>query len=310
MKTQKILVVDLNDTDIKDFLEKVSKYDLCGCSNEELMDFLDDEEIDLLILHDGKSFEMMGYCLGEIRKRRRFKDLPILCVCDLEKEDHILKLLALGVSDFCKRPIQAFELLTRIELLLKMKANHEKILQLNEELKDLSEKDPLTSVYNRYILKSHAKTLIHEAEEANCPLSILMIDIDHFKEVNDRFGHLIGDEVLVALSDFLRLHLRHEDLIVRYGGEEFIIFLPYTQKNQARIVAEKLCRAVEQHCFQTEAGKINITISIGGTCISAKDPMQGVDTMRKLLKDVDEALYEAKKRGRNQSVLTRDTYKE
>ena len=304
--TPRILVVDLSDLVIEDFLIKLSKYFLCTCSHDDLIDFLDKEEIDFLILHDSVGFDLMTHSLNEVRKRRRLKDLPILCISEIEKEKQMLKLIDLGVSDFCKKPVKAFEILSRIELVLKIKSNNEKIMELNEELKELSQKDPLTSVYNRYILKSHAKTMIHEAEETNCPLSILMIDIDHFKQVNDRYGHLIGDEILVKLSNFLKQHLRTEDLIIRYGGEEFILFLPYTQKNQASIVAEKLRLAVERHNFQTEAGKINITISIGGTCVCAKNPMQGVDSMRKLLREADEALYEAKKRGRNQAVLTTD----
>lgn len=155
--------------------------------------------------------------------------------------------------------------------------------------------DALTKIYNRgtfeEMLKSHVNSRRH-SETHN--LALLMLDLDHFKQVNDTFGHLAGDSVLSQMGEILREVLRKEDVPTRYGGEEFVVMAPATNLEQARIVGEKIRQAVQNHDFGL---KKNITISVGCTVF------QPGENLRSLLQRADDALYAAKNNGRNQVCL-------
>ncbi|MCG7497003.1 transporter substrate-binding domain-containing protein [Vibrio sp. Of7-15] len=160
----------------------------------------------------------------------------------------------------------------------------------NRKLQELSETDSLTQVYNRRLLDDFLVKSESKASRYETPFSVILCDVDHFKEINDEHGHLIGDEVLVAIAALLKKNLRKADLLGRWGGEEFLIISTNTTAEQAAIVAEKLRVTIESHEFNHSN---TVTASFGVSQYS-KD-----SEINQLLNDADEALYASKKKGRN-----------
>ncbi|NLK51359.1 MAG: GGDEF domain-containing protein [Syntrophomonadaceae bacterium] len=165
--------------------------------------------------------------------------------------------------------------------------------EANQKLKVLSEVDKLTQVYNRLKLDSILEIELHQARRYNSELSIILLDMDHFKQVNDTYGHNVGDKVLWQATQILKANIRRTDSIGRWGGEEFLVILPYTNSSQARIVAEKLRIAIESAVFPIDD---TVTCSFGVTSYL------GGEDLKDLIKRADDALYKAKRSGRNQIV--------
>ncbi len=158
--------------------------------------------------------------------------------------------------------------------------------------------DPLTGVYNRAALHSGFQREWKLARRQDLPLSILVLDIDHFKKINDSYGHAAGDEVLVKIADCLRKTVRSSDMIFRYGGEEFVILLSNTHPKGAELLAERLRLAIRSIDCRDIAQGLRITASIG---VATLNPVE--ETAEQLLKRADEALYQAKRQGRDQVVM-------
>jgi diguanylate cyclase (GGDEF)-like protein len=131
-----------------------------------------------------------------------------------------------------------------------------------------------------------------------------MLDIDHFKQVNDTYGHAIGDKVLVALAEVMRGSLRKLDSVVRYGGEEFVVLMPEVTAEQAFAASERLRKDVEKICVPSDQGDVHITISIGVTGIYEEMDVE----FEALMKQADDALYKAKNKGRNQTVMWKSSH--
>ncbi|MCA9836609.1 MAG: diguanylate cyclase [Trueperaceae bacterium] len=168
-----------------------------------------------------------------------------------------------------------------------------KLESLNEQVKQLSLRDPLTGVYNRRYLLEHGVKLFSQAQRYNRPLSSIILDVDHFKRVNDSFGHGVGDSVLKELAKLLSHSLRNADILARYGGEEFVILMPETKLENAYLACERLRKTVETHPWQNIHPELRITISIGlAADISLPD-------YNALIELADSKLYEAKRNGRN-----------
>jgi len=161
-------------------------------------------------------------------------------------------------------------------------------------LRHMSETDSLTGLFNRRKLLSTLSERFHEYQRYGHPLAILMFDIDHFKQINDRFGHIIGDEVLRHISQVFTGSLRNVDLLARFGGEEFALLLPNTGLEQARMVAERLRQLVVQPPCCPTVHDLEVTISVGVSVVTAGD-----SGPQEVLKRADDALYEAKRSGKN-----------
>ncbi len=168
------------------------------------------------------------------------------------------------------------------------------LMAANQELQELAIRDGLTRLYNHRHLQQELAAEFERAQRYDYPLCCLMLDLDHFKNVNDTYGHPVGDFVLVELANLLRTAARASDVVARYGGEEFCVLLPHTPLHDARAFAERLRRIVEEHLFRYEQTVIEVTISIG--IASTED-----DTFHKsdLVLHADRALYAAKDAGRN-----------
>jgi len=185
---------------------------------------------------------------------------------------------------------------------LKIKERTEKLEHSKELLQDVAYRDNLTGIFNRHYLLEKSGSFFEESELLNRPLSILLVDIDYFKKVNDLYGHLTGDNILKHFVKSIKTALRTDDLFSRYGGEEFILLLPNTSIDESLIVAEKLRLMIEQIPYQSD--RINTTISIT-ISIGASQYEKG-NTLEELIDKADSALYKAKEKGRNQVQSTNE----
>ena len=161
-------------------------------------------------------------------------------------------------------------------------------------LKNQAIRDPLTALYNRRYFEEEVGKRILETKAKNLPYTVLMLDADHFKKVNDTYGHKVGDKVLIELASTAERALRDNDIVARYGGEEFVVFLPGIHAEQGKVVADRLRESISKQVVYSDAKQpVTFTVSIG---VSSSDISDNVDT---LIKTADEALYKAKQNGRN-----------
>ncbi|MFZ5912211.1 MAG: GGDEF domain-containing protein [Chloroflexota bacterium] len=179
-----------------------------------------------------------------------------------------------------------------------LKAKEIELEAVRVQADEVSHTDALTYLPNRRQVINTLQTEVHRAERYRTPLSISMIDIDHFKAINDTFGHTVGDQVLRQLATLLREKIREPDMVGRYGGEEFLVILPNTRLNDAAEQAARLCKLVRTAEFDVGT-KTHLTISIG-----AAEYRTGEETWQKFLSRADMALYEAKNKGRDQWAVS------
>lgn len=170
--------------------------------------------------------------------------------------------------------------------------------RLLESLKRQAELDGLTGLYNRVTFFNIAEEILNQGR-MKLSFALLLIDVDHFKQVNDTHGHPCGDAVLKAVAGTIKNNIRKGDVVGRYGGEEFVVLLEDVSDAQAVMLAEKLCKVIENMTVSYQEKSISVTISIG----VAHRPDEGEQTLENLLTQADEALYRSKSEGRNRSSL-------
>ena len=170
--------------------------------------------------------------------------------------------------------------------------------EYHEEIYRLTILDGLTQIHNQRYMTEFLEREVVRSQRHSRPLALLMIDLDHFKAINDTFGHLCGDFILREMTNVIRSSVRKEDLFARYGGEEFVLVLVETDKEEAILVSERIRQSIADHSFQFESSPINLTISIGVACMAGDMTI----TPSSLLKSADENLYQAKRTGRNRVV--------
>ncbi len=237
--------------------------------------------------------------LSLVRARPDLRDIPVVLLTGKTDVETKIRGLELGASDYVTKPFDGGELLARIKVQLKIKALQDALRRSNEQLHELSMVDPLTGLYNRRAFMRSLATEFERTERYGVQLSFLMLDIDHFKRLNDTFGHQAGDDVLRGMGALLKRELRTTDIPGRYGGEEFCALLPETPVEGARELAQRLRWTVESTVFPAQGQEIRLTASIGvSSC-----PSRGVSSGEELIRLADEALYEAKGAGRNRVVV-------
>jgi two-component system cell cycle response regulator len=207
--------------------------------------------------------------------------------------------LEIGVNDFLIRPIDKNELLARARSQVRKRRYTERLRDNVQMSIEMAITDALTGLFNRRYMESHLATLIEQAASRGKPLAALIIDLDYFKAINDSHGHDAGDDVLRDFAVRIKRSIRGIDLACRYGGEEFVVIMPETDMAVAAMVAERLRRRIAADPFAIAQGSrhIPVTISIGIAGLRGKD-----DTAAQLLKRADQALYRAKRDGRNRVV--------
>ncbi|MGD0585285.1 MAG: diguanylate cyclase [Oryzomonas sp.] len=230
-----------------------------------------------------------------INSRDDLRGLPIIMLTGRCEQKMKIRGLEEGACDYVTKPFDPGELLARIKVQMKILALQDELKKTNQRLTEASNTDPLTGLYNRRYLMSFLECELARSGRTQEPLSILMIDIDHFKNVNDTYGHQAGDVVLKSIADVARANLRCYDIAARYGGEEFVLVLPGTELSGALIVAERLRAAVRAATYHPPCEALTVMVSIGVAAIS----LAQVDAIEALLKRADEALYRAKEAGRN-----------
>ncbi len=167
--------------------------------------------------------------------------------------------------------------------------------KMQKKLEEMALHDALTGLYNRKVLEKKLTDDIHSARRHGYDLSVLMLDLDHFKRINDQYGHLEGDNVLRRIAGVLKKSIRKTDYIARYGGEEFVVVLPGTPLEQAKAMAESLRRRTAEQKVPTKNGDyLTITVSIGATCFS-----ENAQSLQRIIENADVAMYSAKEGGRN-----------
>ncbi|MEC4819395.1 MAG: GGDEF domain-containing protein [Scytonema sp. PMC 1069.18] len=187
-------------------------------------------------------------------------------------------------------------LLAHLSVGLRKAQKYRDLVKTNDFLSTIAWADSLTGLQNRRYLDWYLPEQIQQARSHETPLSLIILDVDHFKKVNDTYGHLVGDRVLQLLSKRLRHNLRFQDTPFRYGGEEFVIVLPNTTIDEALTVARRLNRIVSEELFVINNGlSMNVTISLGTSCLKPEDDGQGMS----LLNRADKHLLKAKATGRN-----------
>ena len=224
------------------------------------------------------------------------RNVPIIMLVDEEEQHLMLKGLELGVNDYLITPVDFNEMMARVKTQIRRKKYQEALKSNYQESVSMAVTDGLTKLYNRHYLDTHLKNLLRQAGETNRALSLMIMDMDHFKKVNDTYGHDAGDDVLRQLSTIIVSTIRSSDLGARYGGEEFVVLMPETDDARAFEAAERLRKAVEQANFVIKhpESPLKKTVSIGYAT------MEPNDTPESFLKRADIALYQAKTGGRNQ----------
>lgn len=243
-------------------------------------------------------YDALRLC-SQLRSLERTRAMPILLVTEPEDGARLLRGLDLGVNDYLVRPIDRHELQARVNTQIRRKRYSDKLRDNVQLTMEMAVMDALTGLHNRRYLDSQLTTLVNHAVQRNRELSLLVVDIDFFKKVNDTYGHDAGDDVLREFSKRVRKNVRGIDLACRYGGEEFVIVMPDTDAEVAGIVAERLRQRVAGEAFPIAGGTrlLNVTISIGLASLDAV-----TDTPEVILKRADTALYQAKRDGRNRVV--------
>jgi two-component system, cell cycle response regulator len=235
---------------------------------------------------------------SQVRSLDRTRHLPIIILVEPGDDARLMRALDMGVNDYLVRPIDRNEMLARIKTQVKRKRHGEFLRTRLEESVEFAITDPLTGLHNRRYMESHLKTLVEQAVTGGRPLSMLVSDIDFFKKINDGYGHDAGDSVLKQFAARIRRNTRGIDLACRFGGEEFVIIMPDTELFRAQHVAERLRECIAAELFQINAEtRIPVTASVG---ISTLDRPE--DTPETIFKRADNALYTAKREGRNRVV--------
>jgi two-component system cell cycle response regulator len=255
--------------------------------------------VDLVIVNlNAKTFDGLRFA-AQLRSDEATRSLPILGVADLDERQKAVKALEIGINDILARPIDPGELAARVRTQIRRKRYTDYLRSNLDHSLELAVTDQLTGLHNRRYMSGQLEALMRRAAQGGEPVSVLVIDIDHFKKVNDSFGHDVGDEVLSEFAVRLASNVRAIDLPVRHGGEEFVVVMPDTDLEDARRIAERIRLHVAGAPFRVMGGEelLAVTISIGVACSSGPD-----DTSQALVKRADEAVYEAKSRGRNRVI--------
>ncbi|MFK5893815.1 MAG: diguanylate cyclase [Pseudomonadota bacterium] len=264
-----------------------------------------------LVLLDVQMPAMDGFEVAELmRMNKKTKFIPIIFITAINKEQqYVFKGYETGAVDYLFKPIDAFILSSKVDIFIELWLQKQKLKQISndlivankkiliqqEELKNLAIHDHLTNLFQRrwfdeVILKEISSTLRN-----NTNLTIALLDIDHFKQVNDSYGHQAGDAVLIQLANLLKNKIRLSDSVFRFGGEEFVIIMPKTDLQEAINLCERTRHRVESLQISHDKLQLQVTISIGLAMLCEPE----ITTPEELIKSADNFLYLAKSNGRN-----------
>ncbi len=242
-----------------------------------------------IVISDIKMPNMNGIEMAKI-----IKDIdaekPIIFTTAHSESDYTLEAIDMQVDGYILKPIQLKKLQTKLNFIIKQLNLKEELIKQQKLLQVMAYSDSLTGIYNRQRFNEELQKEINRYKRTSEPLSIVMFDIDYFKKFNDTYGHQVGDQILVQITALISKYIREVDTFARWGGEEFILLLPNTDKERGYHVADSLRERIERYDF---VNKCKITASFGIVSIDKNDNAYSIE------KRVDDALYRAKENGRN-----------
>ncbi len=240
--------------------------------------------------------------LSMVKNHPELSDIPMIMLTSQGEQGKKNQGLEKGASDYLIKPFDEIELLARTRLHLKLKLLQDELQTANRRLTALSQTDALTGIYNRRHLMETLQNEIERARRYATPLAFIITDLDDFKKLNDTYGHLVGDRILVDCCKRIAGTIRATDVLARYGGEEFALVLPQIVIGDAAMVAEKIRSTVAETPFPVEGQQLEVSLSCGVSCY-----IDGFsDTVDTLILEADRALYRAKREGKNRTIVSEE----
>jgi diguanylate cyclase (GGDEF)-like protein len=231
----------------------------------------------------------------QIRRRKKYKYTYIILLSAKDRKQDIIAGLSSGADDYMTKPVNFLELRARLKTGKRIIDLEDKLLFIQNQLKDIASRDSLTRIWNRAEITRFLSEELERGQREKKPTGVIMLDVDHFKKINDFYGHAIGDQVLLQVVSRLKRKIRRSDKIGRYGGDEIVIILPNCGLTEIRKIGERLRVAVGKRKIKTELDTVPIAISAG----CATSDGQGTSSADKLIKAADSVLLKAKNQGRD-----------
>ncbi|HEX6573351.1 MAG TPA: diguanylate cyclase [Gemmatimonadaceae bacterium] len=298
---KRILVVDDHEDNVEVLRARLEArgYDVEGANDgQSALDTVKRWCPDLILL-DVMMPDMDGMEVARrLKADKSLPFIPVIMQTALDSTERMVAGLEAGADDYVTKPINFAELEARVRSLLRIKVLQDELDKTNQRLRYISMTDGLTEVDNRRALEQRLHEMFEHSLRLHEPVACVMCDIDHFKRVNDTYGHAAGDDVLKQFAQILKDEAREIDRVGRYGGEEFLLLLPGTVLDSAVTFAERVRQRVEEHTFSFEGGTLKRTVSLG----VAAWPHPRIKGREEMLKAADDALYVAKEMGRNKVV--------
>ncbi|MCS7215107.1 MAG: GGDEF domain-containing protein [Thermodesulfovibrio sp.] len=287
--TNRVELSDLIKDYLKDEIELIQNHPI----NDELIDYVYKTNPDLILFDTFQMKKREWKYIENLTTAPSLRETPLILILSKKTEEKIKKICKFEIFDYLIEDIFKCELIMKI----KMAKN---LIEMKREFNSLLTKDPLTGAYNRRFLMERIQEELNWCCLYKEPLSLALFDIDFFKKINDTYGHLSGDRVLIEIVTLAKSFLSNRILLGRYGGEEFCILMPSTDKKEALETCEAFRKKVEESEFKTFSNRvINLSISIGLTTFYGNSLVTSSD----LIKKADIALYRAKQSGRNRVIF-------
>ncbi len=298
-----VLLVEDNQIDaeiVRRFIEEEPLRLVVAKTGREAFSLLNSEKVDLVLLDillpDISGFEIFQ----SLKENEKSKDIPVMIITSLSNLESKITGLELGSDDFLVKPIVKRELLARMRVLLEKKTQLDRLRSHYESALKTATFDWLTGLYNHGYFKKFLELEIKRSLRHPYPISLIILDVDDFKEHNDRLGHSAGDSILHRVGEAVRSNIREIDLAARYGGDEFAVVLPYSDCEGTLSVAQRIQQAIQGLEISRAAGQGPNTLSVSmGIAVYPEDATTAEDIVKK----ADQMLYQAKKNGKNQFCI-------
>jgi diguanylate cyclase (GGDEF)-like protein len=277
---------------------------LQACDGREAWDIFQNEKEDIYIaVLDWQMPGMNGIELCQKIKDASLSHYVYVIFLTVKRDiEDIVQGLETGADDYLTKPFDRRELVSRIKVGLRLIEFEKALREANQRLHTLATTDALTGIYNKRGVFDRISGEISRSVREKFPFCLIMLDIDHFKKINDTYGHIAGDKVLVKIANRIKSILRPYDVIGRYGGEEFIIGIPRADSKISKVTAERIRTCICERPFQVEGRKIDVSISLGVIDFMPSREYDINDLLAAMIKAADIALYKAKKAGRNRVI--------
>lgn len=269
------------------------------CSPLDTLALLASQSVDLILM-DEKLPGMFGTELIRMIRSRIEQWIPVIYLSNSDDEALLADAISSGADDYLSKPVSPLLLNAKLNAFERISLMQRELDNSNRELEQLSCEDPLTQLQNRRGLEKGLQDAWRSHGKTGAELSVMMIDIDHFKAYNDNYGHAQGDKCLQQIASLLKRPLTaKEDILARFGGEEFIAVLPHTPLESAKLIADRIMHIIKQtglqHEYSPTAATVTASIGIASTSHAA-------ESVHKLIEQADQAMYAAKQYGRNQKL--------